>query len=161
MTAAVLSMNKTIMLTTRKCNPNDIAVLVNFQLSLALETENIKLDKAVVTKGLEALFNDASKGIYYMSEYGGEPVGCYLVTFEWSEWRNGMVWWLQSVYVAEAHRSKGVFRYMYNNLIGLIRQDPAVIGLRLYVDKSNTRAQQVYRSLDMNGEHYTVFEWMK
>lgn len=150
-----------IMISIRKAIRADIPVIADFQLRLAHETENVKLDLAIVTRGLEALFDDASKGTYYVAEYEGETAGCHLVTFEWSEWRNGTVWWLQSVYVKEAHRKHGVFRAMYDNLINLIRNDHTVLGLRLYVDKTNTRAQQVYQALGMNGEHYTVFERMK
>ena len=139
----------------------DISLLADFQLSLARETENIALDKAIVTKGLKALFDDPSKGVYYVAEHNQESVGCHLITFEWSEWRNGMVWWLQSVYVSEEYRKHKVFSAMYNNLIRMIHSDPSVIGLRLYVDKSNERAQQVYTAMGMNGEHYTVYEWMK
>jgi ribosomal protein S18 acetylase RimI-like enzyme len=91
----------------------------------------------------------------------GIAIGCFLITYEWSDWRNGTVWWLQSVYVMPAHRQQGVFKKMYDHIIGSISGDPAVTGLRLYVDKSNSRAQNVYRSLGMNGDHYTVFEWMK
>ncbi|MBT1697284.1 GNAT family N-acetyltransferase [Fulvivirgaceae bacterium PWU4] len=149
------------MISIRKAVAADIAVIADFQLRLAHETENVKLDRAIVEKGLKALFDDPSKGTYYVAEYNGETAGCHLITFEWSEWRNGMVWWLQSVYVKESHRKNGVFRAMYDNLINLIQNDPAILGLRLYVDKTNARAQQVYASLGMNGEHYTVFEKMK
>jgi ribosomal protein S18 acetylase RimI-like enzyme len=149
------------MVSIRKATSTDIPVIADFQLRLAQETENVTLDLAVVTRGLKALFDDPSKGTYYVAEYKDETAGCHLVTFEWSEWRNGTVWWLQSVYVKESHRKNGVFRAMYDNLINLIHNDPTVLGLRLYVDKTNVRAQQVYEALGMNGEHYTVFERMK
>jgi ribosomal protein S18 acetylase RimI-like enzyme len=149
------------MISIRKAVVEDIALLADFQLSLALETENIALDKAIVMKGLKALFDDPSKGVYYVAEYNQKAAGCHLITFEWSEWRNGVVWWMQSVYVLAEYRKHKVFSAMYNNLIGMIQSDPSVIGLRLYVDKSNERAQQVYTAKGMNGEHYTVYEWMK
>ena len=149
------------MLSIRKASARDIDVIAGFQIRLAEETENVKLDADVVTKGLSALLKDQSKGIYYLAVDDGEPVGCHLITFEWSEWRNGNVWWLQSVYVKESHRKKKVFSAMYENIRRMIKNDPGILGLRLYVDKSNQRAQQVYTSLGMNGEHYTVFEWMK
>jgi GNAT superfamily N-acetyltransferase len=128
---------------------------------LAEESEGVKLEATVLQKGMLSMFSDASKGFYNVAEDEGEIVGCHMVTYEWSDWRNGWVYWLQSVYVRESHRNKGVFRIMYNNLTESIRTDPDVIGLRLYVDKSNSRAQQVYSAMGMNGEHYTVFEWMK
>lgn len=149
------------MLSIRKASASDIEVITDFQLKLAEETENVKLDANVVTKGLAALLGDPSKGVYYLAIDNGEPVGCHLITFEWSEWRNGNVWWLQSVYVKESHRKKKVFSAMYENIRQMIKNDPGILGLRLYVDKSNERAQQVYVSLGMDGEHYTVFEWMK
>jgi GNAT superfamily N-acetyltransferase len=149
------------MVSIRKATTADIPVIADFQLSLAHETENVKLDLAIVMKGLKTLLDDPSKGTYYVAEYKGETAGCHFITFEWSEWRNGMVWWLQSVYVKESHRKNGVFRAMYNNLIDLIQNDPTVLGLRLYVDKTNAKAQRVYEALGMNGEHYTVFERMK
>jgi ribosomal protein S18 acetylase RimI-like enzyme len=145
----------------RKADRNDISAIVDFQLRLADETEGVKLDSVLVTKGIEALFADPSKGSYSVATLNGEVVGCHLITYEWSEWRNGNVWWIQSVYVKQSHRKHGVFKAMYDNLIDQIKKDPAVLGLRLYVDKSNARAQQVYQSMGMNGEHYTVFEWMK
>lgn len=149
------------MISIRQASDKDIPVIVDFQLSLAMETENIQLDRSIVTDGLNAVFNDISKGTYYVAEADGAIVGCHLITFEWSEWRNGTVWWLQSVYVKESHRKHKVFSTMYDHLKQLIQQDPSVLGLRLYVDKSNARAQNVYKSIGMNGEHYTVFEWMK
>jgi RimJ/RimL family protein N-acetyltransferase len=145
----------------RKANPADLSVIVDFQLRLAEETEGVKLDSAQVTKGLEALFADPSKGAYSVAIINDEVVGCYLITYEWSEWRNGNVWWMQSVYVKLSHRKHGIFKSMYDDLIHQIKNDSQILGLRLYVDKSNTRAQQVYQALGMNGEHYTVFEWMK
>jgi GNAT superfamily N-acetyltransferase len=149
------------MITVRKATPIDIPVLIDFQQRLARETENVTLDAVTLEKGLQALFIDPSKGTYYVAVDDNDVVGCHLVTYEWSEWRNGMVLWLQSVYVKESHRGKRVFRIMYDTIIERIKNDPGLLGLRLYADKSNTRAQQVYESIGMNGEHYTVYEWMK
>jgi ribosomal protein S18 acetylase RimI-like enzyme len=149
------------MISIRKSTVKDIPILAEFQQLLAAETENVKLDAAIVQKGLQALFDDPSKGVYYIAESEKEIIGCHLITYEWSDWKNGMVWWLQSVYVKAAYRKRGVFRFMYDNLVTQIRQEKGIIGLRLYVDKSNVKAQEVYRSIGMNGDHYTVFEWMK
>ena len=149
------------MISIRPSRYSEIDAIADFQIRLAQETENIVLDKQLVSTGIEALFADPAKGIYYVAEFQDEIIGCFLITYEWSDWRNGMVWWLQSVYVAESVRKQGVFKKVYEYLIDTISSDPTIIGLRLYVDKSNTRAQKVYQSLGMNGDHYTVFEWMK
>ena len=84
-----------------------------------------------------------------------------MITYEWSDWKNGMVWWLQSVYVKESYRKKGIFKMMYDNVISMIKKDPNLIALRLYVDKSNERAMKVYSAMGMDGSHYTVYEWIK
>lgn len=149
------------MISIRPSKYEDIGVIAGFQVKLADETESIALDKQLVSTGIKALFGDPGKGVYYVAEAREEIIGCFLITYEWSDWRNGMIWWLQSVYVKESHRKQGVFKSMYDHLVKTISRDPTIIGLRLYVDKSNTRAQQVYQTLGMNGDHYTVFEWMK
>ena len=149
------------MISIRPAKFQEISIISEFQVNLAAETENILLDKNLVSLGIEALFIDPAKGVYYIAEEQGTVIGCFLITYEWSDWRNGMVWWLQSVYVQEHHRRKGVFKTMHAFLIDTISKDPGIIGLRLYVDKSNQRAQKAYSSLGMNGDHYTVFEWMK
>lgn len=149
------------MITIREATPADIPVLIDFQKKLAIETENMELSSITLEKGMMALFHDPSKGKYFVAEEEGEIAGCHMITFEWSDWRNGMVWWLQSVYVAERFRNKGVFRMMYIHLLKKMESDPGIIGLRLYVEKTNIRAQQVYQAMGMNGEHYTVYEQMK
>lgn len=145
----------------RKSQPADIPTIVDFQKLLALESENVQLDGTLVTRGIQAMFDDPSKGIYFVAEVDGELAGCHSITYEWSDWRNGMVWWLQSVYVVDKHRKNGVFKAMFENLKKLINNDPTLVGLRLYVDKTNARAQKVYAAMGMNGDHYSVFELMK
>ena len=149
------------MIRVRKSTAEDVSILIDFQQRLAWESEAIKLDPEVLRKGMLSLFTDLSKGLYYVAVDNSEIVGCHMITYEWSDWRNGMVWWLQSVYVKESHRKSGVFRKMYENIIEQINNDPGVLGLRLYVDKSNAKAQQVYAAMGMDGNHYTVFEKMK
>jgi ribosomal protein S18 acetylase RimI-like enzyme len=148
------------MIAIRPATRTDATCILDFQVMMAIETENIVLDKLIASKGIAALLDDPSKGVYYVAEVKGQVAGCFLITYEWSDWRNGVVWWLQSVYVDAPYRKLGVFRKMYDHIVGIISADPGVRGLRLYVDKSNERAQNVYRSLGMNGDHYTVFEWM-
>jgi GNAT superfamily N-acetyltransferase len=149
------------MITIQKAEPQHIDVLIDFQQRLAHESEGVVLDASTLRKGMQALFADPGKGFYNIVSDDGEIVACHMITYEWSDWRNGMVWWLQSVYVKESHRKKGIFKMMYDNVISLIGKNPNLIGLRLYVDKSNERAMKVYGAMGMDGSHYTVYEWMK
>lgn len=149
------------MISIRKAKQTDLLVLVDFQKRLADESEGVTLDEATLRAGLQAMFDDPAKGIYYVVEEDAEIIGCHLITYEWSDWRNGLVWWLQSVYVVESHRQKGIFKLMYDNVIRMINADPTLLGLRLYCDKTNARAMKVYEAMGMDGSHYTVFEWMK
>ena len=145
----------------RGAQPSDRDVLVDFQIAMARETEDVDLDDEICTKGVEAVLADASLGRYYVAEVDGRVVGSLLLTFEWSDWRNGMVWWIQSVYVIPEMRGQRVYAGLYEHVKRLARADESVRGIRLYVDRRNTRAQEVYTRLGMNGEHYQVFEWMK
>ena len=149
------------MISIQKAEFKHIDILIVFQQRLAHESEGVILNGSTLRKGMEAMFADPGKGLYYIARDGDEVVGCHMITYEWSDWRNGMVWWLQSVYVKESHRKKGIFKMMYDNVISMIRKDPNLIGLRLYVDKSNERAMKVYGAMGMDGSHYTVYEWIK
>jgi GNAT superfamily N-acetyltransferase len=128
---------------------------------MAMETESLELDPLVLEAGIRAVFDDPAKGHYYVAETDGVVVASLMLTFEWSDWRNGNVWWIQSVYMEKAYRNRGIFRQMYEYLRQFVLQDPAIRGLRLYVDERNRNAQAVYRAIGMNGDHYRVFEWMK
>ena len=150
---------QTIMI--RRATPADIPVLVDFQTRLAMESENVTLDKTILARGMQAMFNDPSKGEYFIAEIKGEAVGCHMITYEWSDWRNGVVYWLQSVYVKESFRKAGVLRQMFEALRQRINADDSIKGLRLYVDNTNARAQKVYEAMGMNGNHYSVYELMK
>jgi len=145
----------------RDATPNDLPAIIDFQLRMAIETENLKLDIATLTRGAKEVFNDPSKGKYYVAKQNGKVIGCLMTTFEWSEWRNGNVLWIQSVYIDEKFRGQGVFRKLYAHLQTLVNRDPSLKGIRLYVDKKNDEAQRVYRKMGMNGDHYLVYEWMK
>lgn len=137
------------------------AVIVDFQLRMARETEGLELDRDTVTCGVAAVFADPSKGGYWVAERGGRIAGCLLTTFEWSDWRDGTVLWIQSVYVPPEERGRGVYRALYEHLKRRVEADPGLKGIRLYVDRRNTAAQQVYERLGMSREHYDLFEWMK
>lgn len=145
----------------REGNIQDMDAIVAFQLEMAWETESIRLDKPTLEKGVLAIFNEKSKGKYFVVEKSGEVLASLLITYEWSDWRNKQVWWIQSVYVKKAFRNQGVFKKMYEYVKSIVAQNSELAGLRLYVDNRNKSAQEVYQKTGMNGEHYKVFEWMK
>jgi len=149
------------MITIRKAVRADLKTLIDFQIRLAWESENVALDANILEKGISALFDDPNRGAYYVAMRENEVVACHMITYEWSDWRNGMVWWIQSVFVNEAYRQQGIFRAMYENLRQIVKADPGLVGIRLYVDNTNVQAQKTYVAMGMNGEHYSVFEWMK
>jgi ribosomal protein S18 acetylase RimI-like enzyme len=128
---------------------------------MAQETESIQLDFHTVTNGVHAVFEDATKGSYYVAVENDTVVGSLMTTYEWSDWRCGTVIWIQSVYIIPTHRGQGVYKKMYEHIQSLITPESGYRGIRLYVDKTNLAAQKVYEKLGMNGEHYQVFEWMK
>ena len=148
-------------LNIRKAREEDLSTIVDFQLAMALETENLQLDTPTVEKGVSAAFHDSAKGQYFVTEIDGKIAASLMITFEWSDWRNGMVYWIQSVYVHENFRRLGIYRKMYAHIQELVMKDDTVRGIRLYVDKTNLRAQKTYENTGMNGEHYQLFEWMK
>jgi len=148
-------------LTIREASLGDAKIIIDFQIKMAWETEKLNLDRAVVEKGVISVFNDPNKGTYFVAEDEGKIVASLLITFEWSDWRNSTVWWIQSVFVIEESRGKGVFKKMYQFLSDKVKRIPSLAGLRLYVDKTNTSAQGVYSKLGMNGDHYQLYEWLK
>ncbi len=145
----------------RNANAIEADTIVGFQLAMALETEGIILDKEICTRGVAAVFTDAALGQYFVAERDGKIIASLMITYEWSDWRNGMVWWIQSVYVAPEGRQQGVYAGLYDHVKTIVNADKNLRGIRLYVDERNQRAQEVYTRLGMNGEHYRVFEWMK
>lgn len=144
----------------REAVPADASAIIDFQLAMARETEELELDREVLTSGVNAVFADPALGRYYIAEDDGRVIGSLMITYEWSDWRNGMVWWIQSVYVIPEFRRRGVYAGLYEHVKTIVEQS-TVRGIRLYVDKRNVPAQQVYTRLGMNGEHYLVFEWMR
>jgi GNAT superfamily N-acetyltransferase len=145
----------------RPAAPADAAAIVAFQLAMARETEGIELDPEVCGRGVRAVFERPELGLYFVAEQGGRVVASLMITYEWSDWRDGMVWWVQSVYVAPEARRRGIYAGLYEHVKGLVQADERLRGIRLYVDGRNVAAQQVYARLGMDGEHYRVFEWMK
>ncbi|MBL8867620.1 MAG: GNAT family N-acetyltransferase [Planctomycetia bacterium] len=145
-------------LTLRRANLADAATIAEFNRRLAWESERITLDADTLLAGVTAGLADPHKGFYTVAERAGEIVGQTLVTYEWSDWRNGWFWWIQSVYVREDARRGGVFRSLYRHLERLASDDPTVIGLRLYVEANNDRAKNTYRSLGMTDTTYGLLE---
>lgn len=139
----------------RSAQASDIAFLVECNAAMALETEHKTLDRGVLLRGTQAVFDDPRRGFYLVAEMDGEPAGCLLITREWSDWRNGDWWWFQSVYVTPAARRGGVFRALHAEVERRARAAGAV-GLRLYVERDNERAQQTYVSLGMEEEPYKM-----
>jgi GNAT superfamily N-acetyltransferase len=145
----------------REATPADAAAIIEFQVAMALETEEVTLDREVTTQGVHAVFADPALGRYFVAEADGCVVASLMITYEWSDWRNGVVWWIQSVYVIPELRGQRVYAGLYAHVKAMVDATPAIRGIRLYVDDRNQPAQQVYTRLGMNGEHYKVFEWMK
>jgi RimJ/RimL family protein N-acetyltransferase len=148
-------------LRVRAARPEDAPLLVDFQLRMARETEELELDRDTLTRGVEAVFADPSRGAYWVAEREDRIVGGLLTTFEWSDWRNGVILWIQSVYVVPEERGYGIYRALYEHLRAKVEADPGLKGIRLYVDKRNAGAQRVYERLGMTREHYDMFEWLK
>ncbi|GAA0700394.1 GNAT family N-acetyltransferase [Dyella marensis] len=124
---------------------------------MAWETESKRLDPEVLARGVAAVFDEPRRGFYLVAERDGEPVGCLLVTYEWSDWRCGDFFWIQSVYVTASARRGGVFRAMYEAVVARAREARAV-GVRLYVETENERAQRTYAGLGMERCHYFMYE---
>jgi GNAT superfamily N-acetyltransferase len=142
----------------RKARLTEALVIADFNTRLAWETEQLKLDAKTILRGVRAALKDSTKGTYFVAEHDGAVVGQLLITLEWSDWRNGNFWWIQSVYVAAAHRQSGVFRALFHHVQKLARARRDVCGLRLYVEQHNDRAQRAYAKLGMAKTHYEVFE---
>jgi GNAT superfamily N-acetyltransferase len=139
---------------------DDWQIIADFNCRLADESEGKKLDRAHVEPGVRALLADPRKGRYLVAEAGGRVVGQLMHTYEWSDWRNGDIWWLQSVYVHPDFRRKGVFRSLFDRLRSEAEADPAVVGLRLYVEDHNHHAHETYRNLGLAPGGYFVMERM-
>lgn len=137
----------------------DTETIVQFQLDMARESEDSKLDYATVREGVKAAIEDDSKATYLLAKDGqtGEVLGSMMLTTEWSDWCNAPYYWIQSVYVRPTARQKGVFKELFE-FAKIIAQSENAAALRLYVDKNNTIAQRVYQSLGMHDSHYLMYE---
>lgn len=149
------------MLYIKEALPTESEFVVNFQKAMASETEGLILEDEKVKKGVAKFFDQPSLGTYFIAYDHKKPVGCLLIQYEWSDWRNAYVIWLHSVYVIPLYRGKGVFKMLYDKVLEIVKQDENYAGIRLFVDKSNIKAQKVYKKMGMTSEHYELFEWMK
>jgi len=141
----------------RPATPTDLESIVEFNARLARETEGVHLDKDRLRAGVASVLRDESLGRYFIAESGSGPAGQLALSYEWSDWRNGMFWWLQSVYVLPEFRRQGVLRALYGHVLELA-QDRGVCGIRLYVEKENRTAQDAYRQLGMARAVFHMYE---
>jgi ribosomal protein S18 acetylase RimI-like enzyme len=137
---------------------DDACALTEFNLAMAWETENKRLDRALVTAGVNRLIENSANGFYMVAESEGQVVAGLMVTYEWSDWRNGTFWWIQSVYVQPSHRRRGIFTRLYRAVESMAAERADVCGLRLYVEQHNAAAQATYRGLGMDETHYDMYE---
>lgn len=144
----------------REATPSDAAAIVDFNRRLAWETEQKTLDTETLSRGVARLLGEPAAGFYRIAESAGEVVGQLMVTFEWSDWRDGWFWWVQSVYVREDLRRSGVFRSLFEDVVRMAKECGDVVGVRLYVERDNLRAQQTYAALGMADPGYLVRELM-
>jgi len=142
----------------RPSTVDDAEFLVRGNAAMALETEHLSLDLDRLRNGVHALFEDPSRGLYFIAEIGGRRVGQLMLTYEWSDWRNGMFWWIQSVWVEPAYRGQGVFKALYAFVEGKAKADGGVCGLRLYVENNNSQAQGTYERCGMTRTAYQMYE---
>jgi len=142
----------------RGATASDIEILAEFNSAMALETEQKVLQPELIRSGVNALFEDPQLGFYTVVTVDHQVVGALMITTEWSDWRNGLFWWIQSVYVKPAYRRTGVFSRLYQYIRDQAAGRPDVCGLRLYVEKENLRAQQTYLKMGMKQTDYRLFE---
>ncbi len=142
----------------RAANLTDAETIAAYNAAMARETEHLELDRARLLEGVRAVLQDPHKGFYVVAETGGRVVGQMMVTFEWSDWRNGVFWWIQSVYVHPDFRGRGVFTEIYNHVAARAKSDGGVCGLRLYVERDNRNAQRTYERLGMAKASYEIYE---
>ena len=147
-----------VTIAVREATMGDVSLMARWAEAMAFETENKHLDLDTVSRGITIGVGDPARSRYFIAEIEGEPVGTLMFTFEWSDWRCAWWWWIQSVYVAPAHRRKGVYRALYAHVLELARQQDDVCGLRLYVERENSNAQRTYEFLGMADSGYRMYE---
>lgn len=137
----------------------DASILAGFQLRMADETEDLALEEEIVADGVLQLIRDRSKGFYLVAENdNGDVIGCLIITYEWSDWRNGWIWWIGSLYVEKIYRKQGVFKLLLDKVLELSQQHE-VKAIRLYVDKENETARKAYSRSGFTGSNYDILEY--
>ena len=147
-------------LVTREAVADDAAILAGFNRAMALETESKSLAMETLLPGVRAVLRDPRHGFYVVADTGGEIAGSLLVTYEWSDWRNGRIWWIQSVYVRPDFRRRGIYRTLHGFVRERARAAGEVVGIRLYVERDNAAALRTYAALGMTETPYRVYEEM-
>jgi ribosomal protein S18 acetylase RimI-like enzyme len=142
----------------RKALRSDAQTIAEFNAAMALETEHLTLDISRLLLGVEGLFDNSEKGFYLVAKNNNAVVGQMMITYEWSDWRNGIFWWIQSVYVPPEYRAQKIYRTLYEHAVALAKEQQNVCGLRLYVEKENERAHHVYEKLGMSLTNYDMYE---
>lgn len=145
-------------LVIRKAEIADAEVIVTFNKAMAYETESKVLSDDIATKGVLNLLENPEKGFYVVAVFEGKIIGSLLITTEWSDWRNGTFWWIQSVYIKPEFRRKGVYTSLHNSLKKMAGKEPDVCGFRLYVEENNKSAQATYLAMGMQKTNYQMFE---
>lgn len=146
------------MTTIRNGIRSDAETIARYNVALAKETEHFDLDLERTLHGVNGLFDDISRGFYLVADTNGEIVGQLMITYEWSDWRDGVFWWIQSVYVKKELRSQKVFRSLYDRVVAMAKEQGNVCGIRLYAEKDNALAHGVYKKLGMKVTDYDLLE---
>ena len=145
-------------ITIRRANANDSRAIADFNISMALETEGKQLDPATINSGVANMIANPNRGFYLVAEDAGVVVGSLMVTTEWSDWRNGLFWWIQSVFIVEAYRRRGIYSRLYETVKTMAAEADNICGYRLYVEKDNRTAQLTYEKLGMMATDYLLYE---
>ncbi|MDJ0728416.1 MAG: GNAT family N-acetyltransferase [Crocosphaera sp.] len=140
---------------------SDAREIASFNQAMAKETEGKVLQPDLILAGVNTLLNNPSQGFYVVAEVDSKVVGCLMITREWSDWRNGVFWWIQSVFVEKEYRRRGIYRSMYEFIKELASNKDDVCGFRLYVEQDNSIAQETYSALGMTPLPYLMFEELK
>lgn len=143
----------------RSARETDIPQIVEFNKAMAMETEGIFLSESKLKKGVEEIFKDPNKGFYLVYEIEGTVRAGLMITHEWSDWRNGNFWWIQSVFVEKEFRRRGLYKGLFNYLKQRMKEDPTIVGIKLYVDQNNKPAQKTYENLGMEQSNYLLFDF--
>ena len=145
-------------LTVRTAGPEDVETIASFNEAMAHETEGKALDPETVRAGVRAVLGGAQPAFYLLAERGGRAVGALMITTEWSDWRNGTFWWIQSVYVRPEARRQGVYATLYADAQERAEAADDVCGFRLYVERENESARRTYEALGMTQTSYRMYE---